>query len=250
MAQGTLGKLRAFNDFLGQTAITVLASATDLGGGVSLIGVNEGSVASVVDEPGGILAITTDIGDNDNHFLVSGPFKPSDGGCVMEARFKLPTDVLTTTVCVGAGFSETLDPATPVMPAEYATATLTVNGTGGMAMALFDTDGTVIDFRGVIADKAAALAGTKCAGDALGATVTADRWYIVRVEISATGIATVYFGDANDNKSLARVAYNTAPLDPANLFYAFLGIENRSAAARILECDAFLAESWRNWSVA
>lgn len=247
MAQGTLGKLRAFNDFLEQYSFTVGATANALGGGVSLIGVNEGSIASTIDEPGGVVAITTDTGDNDNQFLVSGPFKPCDGGCVMETRFKV-ADVTATNICVGAGFSETMVEATPVMPAEYATTTLTVNGTGGMAMVLLDSDGTAIDFRPVIADAGAVLAGTNCGGTALSATVAADDWYIVRVEVSTDGYASVYFGDAKDNTNLVLVARNTAPLDDDVCYFAFLGIENRAGGAEVLEVDYFLAEGWRDWS--
>jgi hypothetical protein len=249
MPQGTYGKLKAFSHFLDQYSTVLLTGATPLGGGVSIIGVEEGSIASTLDEPGGLLAITTDTADNDNQFLVAGPFKPQDGGMVMEARFKL--SVVTTTTCaVFCGFSETLSQATPVMPAEYATATLAINGTGGMAGVVFDTDGTVIDFRSVIADAGAVLAGTKCAGDALGATVTADRFYIVRVEVSNDGYAKVYFGDADDNKKLMLVAQNTVPLDDDVCYFACLGIENRTGAARAFEVDMFGGESWVDWSVA
>jgi hypothetical protein len=249
MAQGSYGKIKAFNDFTSDYGgITVNATATDLGGGVALTGVNEGSVASTVDEPGGILAITTDTGDDDNQFLVAGPFKPQDGGCFMEARFKMPTNVLTTTLCVAAGFSETMVEATPVIPAEYATATLTINGSGGMAMMLFDTDGTTIDWRSVIADAGAALAGTHCAGTAAGATITADAFYIVRVEISPDGMAQVLFGDASSADELTVVAENTAALDNDVPYFAFVGIENRSGAARVLEVDYFDAEGWRDWA--
>jgi hypothetical protein len=248
MAQGSFGKLKAFNDFLDQYSTVVLTGATPLGGGVALIGVNEGSIASTVDEPGGVLAITTDTADNDNHFLVAGPFKPQDGGCIMETRFKITTNVLTTTLAIGAGFSETLDPATPVMPAEFSTATLTVNGTGSMAMMLFDTDGTVIDWRSVIADAGAVVAGTACDGSVASATIAADRWYIVRVKISPDGIAEISFGDNDSTKEMKVLAKNTAVLDKDECYYAFLGIENRSGNARVMEVDYFGAEGWRDWS--
>jgi hypothetical protein len=249
MAQGTIGKIRAFNDFTAFDATTVNATSMQLGGGVGLIGVNEGSIASTIDEPGGILAITTDTADDDNHFLVAGPFRPCDGGMYMEARFKL-ADVGAADACVAVGFSETMVEATPVVPAEYATTTLTVNGTGGMALLLFDSDGTALDWRPVIADAGAVLAGTNCDGTALGATITADRWYVARVEITPDGYASVYFGDATDAADLKRVAYNTAALDNDVCYTAFLAIENRAGGAEVLEVDYFLAEGYRDWSVA
>lgn len=247
MPQGSCAKLRACNHFLEEYNTVVLTTGTALGQGVGLIGVNEGSIASTVDEPGGILAITTDTGDNDNHFLISGPFKPADGGMVMECRFKMPADVLTTTLCVSAGFSETMSRTTPVMPAEFDTATLTINGTGGMACVVFDTDGTVIDFRAVVADAGALLAGIDTNGTRLNMTITADKWYIVRVEVGPDGKARIYMGDADDSKSMKLVEQATAALPTTEVYTAFLGIENRSGAARILEVDYFMAESWVDW---
>lgn len=249
MAQGTIGKIRAFNDFTAFDATVVNATSMQLGGGVGLIGVNEGSIVSTIDEPGGVLKITTDTADNDNHFLVAGPFKPIDGGMAMEARFKL-ADTGAADCCVAVGFSETMVEATPVVPAEYAATTLTINGTGGMALALFDSDGTTIDWRTVIADAGSVLAGTKCDGSALGATIADDRWYVVRVEINAEGYAEIFFGDATDAAKLERVAYSTAPLDDDVVYTAFLAIENRAAAAEVLEVDYFLAEGNRDWAVA
>ena len=249
MAQGTIGRLRAFNDFLAFDATAVNATSMQLGGGVGLIGVEEGSVVSTIDEPGGVIKITTDTADNNNHFLVSGPFQPDDGGMYMECRFKL-ADTGAADCAVSAGFSETMNEGTPALPAEYATTTLTLNGTGGMAVLLFDSDGTAVDWRPVIADAGAVLAGTNCGGTALGATITDDRWYIVRVEITPDGMATIYFGDADDAAKLELVSSNTVALDIDVPYTAFLAIENRAAAAEVLEVDYFLAEGSRDWSVA
>jgi len=123
MAQGSRGKIQVYNDFTAAGGITTGvpdALYNNLGGGVGLIGVNEGVLALTIDEPGGVLSITTDTADNDNHALVAGAFRPSDGGMWMEVRMKMAS-VAATKQAHFIGFSETLSHATPVMPAETAT---------------------------------------------------------------------------------------------------------------------------------
>ena len=76
---GFTNEIRAYNDFTAipphTAADTVpLANGSLLGGGWSLHGVNEGLVVATVDEPGGVINITTDTGDNDNFaYLAAGP---------------------------------------------------------------------------------------------------------------------------------------------------------------------------------
>ena len=256
MSQGSFGELKVFEDFLhfeDNIAATGVATAIVFGSGyvsvgeLGLVSVNEGSLAWTIDEPGGILALTSDTGDDDNCVLLCGPFFPRDGGMQMEVRFKL--DNVTTLSSVFAGFSETMAFNTPVMPAEFATATMTINGTGGMAGLQFDIDGTTDDFRAVVADAGAMLAGIGAQGTRANATLTADAWYIVRVEIYPNGLAQVLFGDANDAESgLSVVATSTAVM-PSERMYAVLMVENRTGAANVLEVDYFYARGWRDWRV-
>ena len=256
MPQGSFGEIKVFEDFLhfeDNIAATGVATGIVFGTGyvsvgeLGLVSVNEGSLAWTIDEPGGILAITTDTGDDDNAALLAGPFARSDGGMQMECRFKI--DNVTTESAIFAGFTETLAFDTPVMPAEFATATMTYNGTGAMAGIQFDIDGTTDDFRAVVADAAATVAGVAAAGVRANATLTVDAWYIVRVEIYPDGRAQVLFGDANDNKTgLAVVATSTGAL-PNERMYAVLMVENRTGAANVLEVDYFYARGWRDWRV-
>src|SRR3990167_2264743 len=262
MGQGTFGRIRFENDFtappLTAADLVPLAAANNLGGGISLIGVNEGSITLTVDEPGGIIDITTDVGDNDNQALVAGTFKPADGGFWMECRFKIPDSVATTRAAVFVGFSETLALDTPVMPAETATTTTTYNGTGGMAGFVFDSDASTIAWRFVAGDGGAALAtinkegpgGT--VGGAIGitaaATITADKWYVARVEVNQDGYARGYFGDIDTDEEQRFVGRNTAALGTTDMFHAVALIENRSGANERLEVDYFGGEAWRDWT--
>lgn len=260
MAQGSRGKVHVFNDFTGGAGTSAagvpLAADNVMGGGVGLIGVNEGVLALTVDEDGGILAITTDTADNDNQALYAGTFKPASGGMWMEARLKVVDSVASARAAVFVGFSETLALDTPVMPAETATVTTTYNGTGGMAGFVLDSDATTIAWRFVAGDAGVALATVdhlNAAGGAIGITantetLTADRWYLFRVEITPAGIARGYFGDIGSGSQMKFVGKNTTALGTTDCFHAVALIENRSGANEILEVDYFEAEGYRDWA--
>jgi hypothetical protein len=240
MGIGSFGRVRVFEDFLGSNTATAMGTTALAIGNIAYVSVNEGTFAPTVDEPGGILAITTDTADNDNCALYAGPFKPADGGVVMEARFKT-ADI--TTVAIFCGFSETLDATTPVMPAEYDTTTLTINGSGGVAGLLWDPDGTANDWRvacgdaGANATDLATTGGTLSKNDAVN-----DEWDVVRVEIDVNGDAKVW----HDGVLIDDVA---ACVTAGDIQHACLVFENRSDAATTSEVDYFYAEGGRDWTV-
>lgn len=226
---------------------TNLVSGDTWGEGIGFASVNEGSFASTIDEPNGVLAITTDTGDNDNAVLIGARCQPSLGPCWAEARFKYSN----VDCAVFFGFTETLALDTPVMPAEFATATMTYNGTGGMLGFNYDVDGTTDDFRAVMGDGGAAVASSEN-GTRANATLTADRWFIARVELDPDGSGACYLADVGhvDGASVPQmrlIKRFTAGLTNTDLFYPVLMIENRSANARVLEVDYFYGASGRDW---
>ena len=252
MPQGSYGKIRVWDDFVGPDNDLSWGSGTVKVGNFGFVSVNEGSFEWTIDEPGGIVAITTDTGDNDNAALIAGTFKPSNGGVQLEARFK----VASLTSAIYVGFTETLALATPVMPAEFATATMTYNGSGGMVGFQYDVDGTTDDFRAVGGD-AGASAGTTRAADTVtngiraNETITADEWYIARVEVHPDGNATLWMGHKGGlGGDLQLVAeYITAPITNSDLFYGVLMVENREGSAVVLEVDYMNVEGFRDWAV-
>lgn len=269
MAIGSFGRICFGSDFLGITNETIVPTAAQglmLPGQICLSGANEGSYISVDDEPGGILQLTTDTGDNDTQVLFSGPFKPADGGMWMEARFKMPTSVASERGSWFVGFCETLSAATPVLPATRATATTTYTA-GGTLGVLLDTESTLIEFFAVAGDNSAAIATvdakgnvgaangvqlTGSAGIPGGTIATADRWYLVRVEIDPSGLGRVYFGDYDGGASLTKplqlVLRNTTAFTPSDLFFAFMGVQNTTTANEELEVDYMFGEGGRDWS--
>jgi len=251
MPRGNFGEIRAFNDFTGTyETVTWDAATVELGGGWGLYSVNEGTIQDVKDEEGGIIQLLTDTGDNDNAALVAGPFKPSNGGCVMEARFKVADDL---NVAIFAGFMETLSVATPVMAAEYATLTMSINGSGGVAGLQYDLDGTNPDVFRAASGDGGAVTGTNKNGTAItattttssGQTVTADKFVVARVEISPSGRIDYLLAA---DKELTLVESITGAITASDLFYAVLMLENREAAAKEFEVDYVYARGFRDWT--
>jgi hypothetical protein len=248
MPQGSFGEIRAFTDFLSSMEDVTWASNADLdlGGGWSMVSVNEGTIQQIVDETGGVIEFLTDTGDNDNVALFAGPFKPSDGGVVMECRFKVADDL---NFAAFAGFAETLDKDTPVMPAEYASSAMTYNG-GGTVGLQYDLDGSTDDFRAASGDGSTfsgTINGSAVTADSTRAnqTITADEWYVCRIEIGPSGRCDYWI--AHDSE-LELVASITGAITTSDLFYAVLMCENRASAAHNFQVDYVYARGFRDWS--
>lgn len=245
MPQSQFGTIEVFEDFVGFDPDKTWAAGQFNVGNVFVTSVNEGSIENTVDEPGGIIAFTSDTGDDDNVAIFAGPFKAADGPLVMEARFKYSN----VDCAIFVGWTETLSVTTPVMPAEFATATMTYNGTGSIAGFNYDVDGTTDDFRAVFADAGAALTGNGAAanGTRANATLTADNWFIARVEVDPNGAARAYFGDQT-SAPMKLIASCTGGLSTSTVFFPCLMLENRSGNARVLEVDYFYAKGYRDWT--
>jgi len=244
VTQGSFGELKAWSDFLGPDNDLTWGAGTVHIDGWGSVSVNEGTYEWTVDEGNGIIAFTTDTGDNDNVALMAGAFTPSvNGPLACEFRFKFNSATLGA---VFAGFTETLALDTPVMPAEFATATMTYNGTGQMIGAQWDSDGTTGDFRAVFGDAGAVLSGADANGTRATETITADEWYIVRVELDISGRGDVYVGHKGRGLDLIKSVTGNPTTNP---LYAVLMFENRSAAARVFEVDYAYARGFRDWEV-
>lgn len=249
---GSKGRIPFYSDFNGSYASVVwgatqLVSGDTFGTGIGFTSVNEGSFASVVDEPGGILSVTTDTADNDNSCFISGPYRPADGVMFVEARFKYAA----TDNAFFVGFSETMALDTPVMPAEFATATMTYNGTGGMVGWQFDEDGTTDDWRAVMGDGGAAVSGSGNGTRAM-STPTTDSWVICRVVMYEDTSAECWIGevghaDSNSIPTLRLVKKFDAGLTATDNFYAVVMQENRAAGANVWEIDYIDGEAGRDW---
>lgn len=245
--QGSVGQLEVFSDFLGPDNDLTWGTGTVHVDGFGFVSVNEGSFEWTVDEPGGILAVTTDTGDNDNAALMAGTFQPADGAIAIEARFKINGVGHAAYV----GFTETLALGTPVMPAEFSSTTMTYNGSGGMVGLQWDADGSTDDWRAIAGDGGSASSAADSNGTAASAAVTADSWQLARVEIDQDGKGRCYVGNANVNfngKYKLVKEFTSAVITPGDNFYGVLMVENRSGAAQVLEVDYIKVTGSRDWS--
>lgn len=256
MAQGSYGRLVIHEDFLfgpvatGANDYYTHETGTIKIGRVTFAGVNEGSFTFTTDEPGGILAITTDTADDDNNVLFAGPFRPADGAIIFETRFKFNSATLGK---VWAGFSETMNACTPVIPSSLQCTTMTVTGCGGMAGIYWDSGATVSDFRAMAGDGGAVSANSDTIGTRSNQTIAADEFYVVRVEIGTDGSAEFRIGHDNCQWEQVTPSSSTtgricSAVTPSDNFFAVLLFQNSSCAARIFEVDYFHAEGNRDWT--
>ncbi len=236
--QGSFGRVRVFEDFLGSNVNEdPVVTFNNLSGSLGTIAVATATAVNVVDEPGGIISITTGVTDDNNAAIYAGVFKPVDGGCVMEARFKRPSSVLLNAVF--CGFATTLAVTTPVMPAEFNGTTLDFASVGGVVGMVDDPDATTDDWRAAIGNDNVTTSdanGTR----AYEASVL-DEWDVVRVEIGADGDAYCYL----NGKLIKKQADAITTTD---VFHAVLMIEDRVGSGSTIECDYFYAEGGRDWT--
>ena len=240
--QGQKNTIYFGSDFGGHPPDVWPTTGTLVGENLGFASVNEGSIANTVDESGGVWAVTTDTGDNDNAVFFSGTYRPLDGRMTLECRIK--TDAITTSAMF-VGFSETLALDTPVMPGEYDTTTLTYNGTGGMVGLLWDPDGTANDWRTVFGNGGAIVSGATTGGVVSSSVVGGrdavnDVYDIVRVELGNDGTGTVL----HNGVVIEEV---TAAVTPGDMFHAVVMIENRDGSANVFEVDYITGFAGRNW---
>ena len=241
MPQGSRGRIIIDQDFTGGHGdVTWGTGEVDLGGGLGLVSVNEGTINTVADEANGVVQFLTDTGDNDNVALYGGQFSIDNGGAVIEARFKVADDLGVSIFC---GFSETLALDTPVVPAEFSVTTMTYNGTGGMVGAQYDSAGTTDGWRAVMGDGGAAISDSSNGILSTAAAPAADTYQLVRVELfsSGGGLVTV------DEKVIKKFDTGTL-LTTTDNFYGVLIVENRTAAAREVEVDYVYINGNRDWT--
>lgn len=251
MPQSGKGRISNFNDFNGSFEdLTWASTSVDLGEGWWFVSVNQGTLQKVTDEPGGVIQFLTAASDNDNVVLLSGPYRPLDGGCWMEARFKVADDMGNTQLYVG--FVEEMNQATPVIPAEFSGTAMTYNqtSTNSGAGMQYDSGGTTDDFRAVAFQGTVAASNADANGTRSNQTITADEYYIVRVEIDADGTARMYIAHDGDGKDgLFLVKSVETAITPGDLFFATLICQTATGAALELEVDYVDANGQRDWSV-
>lgn len=243
MPQGR-GRISAGSDFVGANG-----SAAVLGPDIQAFGVGTETYTTTVDESGGVIAFATGASDDDNAVMRMGPFSPHDGRMRLTARFKYSN----VDCAIFVGFTEVLDATTPVMPLEFATATMTHVAASGIVGLSYDVDGTTDDFRASMGDGGAAISDS-ANGTRANATLTADRWFEAEVILNVDGSAECWLGDSghvnsgNENKMrlIKRFSAGTL-LTSTDLFFAALMIEARSGSSRIMEVDYFYAEAGRDW---
>lgn len=245
MGIGTKSRIKVFEDFMGFTS-TTQGDARSPQAKVQYGSVNGGSFAHITDEPGGVLTMTTDTDGGDNVVIYSGPFKPSDGGVVMETRLKISD---ATYGYYYVGFQETLAYDTPVVAATADTAATLTHGATGCHAGFFYT-GTAtadtMDWVVIAGDGAVAASNSTANGTATG-RIPADSVYeVFRVEIDTHGNADFWVGG---ERGLEHIKHIEDAVTATDQQYALaMAAAPDTQAAIVAYVDYFLAEGNVDWT--
>lgn len=285
MSQGSRSDIVAYQDFLhlidpgAEVVIADAASNYDFSPFTITAAGGEMGMTSVIDEPGGVVAIQTTGGDNEGP-VFSGPvFSLADGPLAFEARFKVD-DISLSYIWVG--FQETLDLDdydTSGVAAEFSGTALTTANQGQVVGVYFDADATVDGFRMILSNDGVEPAsivtvaaanvqngntvdtGGMLALNSNGPAVTTldDSWIIIRVEVDQDGAVRGYVGNEGNDvpgtgpKLIAEFGRGPGPFANVRLTQSMLTpilyFEERSGVARIVEVDYLLATGQRDWAV-
>ena len=264
--QGSRGRIDVFEDFHGIGAAFTISDATagtrynDL----CMVAVS-GDVAAdyTVDEPGGVISFSGAAGAADGVAIFGSPMIPGTcGTMVVEARAKVSAATDYRFFC---GFQQTVSLSETVNPYTLSGTTLTANAAGEVVGFYYDTQATTDDFRFMAGANSAAstsaaldyaLGGATTLGS-LGvrcnATLTADRWFIARVEIDTDGTARGYFGDetmANVNGLTHIATLRAGDLSTTATYYPILQLLEQSTGDPTHELDYFHFKGNRDWDDA
>src|SRR3990167_1281802 len=206
--QSQFGKIVTFEDFLGLPAAATVSDATagTRWNDVSLVAVSgDVDLTHTVDEGGGILAISGAAGAADGLAIICSPMRPDENGTlIVEARAKNSSATDFRFFC---GFQETVSLSETVNPYTLSGTTLTANAAGEVAGFYYDSAATTDDFRFMAGANSSASTGAALdyalggattlgsLGVRCNATLTADRWFIARVELDPDGTCRGFFGD-------------------------------------------------------
>ena len=269
--QSVFGKIKVFEDFNGIAAAATISDATagtrynDL----CLVAIS-GDVAMdhTVDESGGVVSFSGAGAAADGIAIVSSPLQPSTNGTIVfESRFKMGS---ATDLRVFMGWQETVSLSETVNPFTLSTTTLTANNGGQVVGFYADSGATTDDFRFMASsDGTASTTGAVTVGPAVknltgqstttlgalgvrsGVTLTADSWYISRVEIDPDGTARGYFGHTTmaNQRGLTLVATLAAGvIDRTALYLPHLHLAANSTGDPLAEVDYCGFTGNRDWA--
>ena len=262
--QSSDGKIRVFEDFMGVAAAATISDATagTRYNDITIIAVS-GDVAMdhTVDEGGGVASFSGAAGAADGVVITTSPMIPAGNGTmVVEARCKVSAATDYRFFC---GFQQTVSLSETVNPFTLSGTTLTANAAGEVVGFYYDTQATTDDFRFMAGSNSAAstaaaldyaLGGATTLGS-LGVrcnvTLTADRWFVARVELDADGTARGYFGDetmANVNGLTHIATLKAGDLSTTVAYFPIVQMLEQSTGDPTHEIDYFKALGNRDWA--
>ena len=249
MAQGTRGRVEVWEDFTSMPddgGLTIVDATGVAFNGLRLNAISGDVVMDTVVTLGGGMASFSGAGAAaDGINISSAPFIPADGHMWMECRFKYAA---WADAQVFVGFQETLDRDEAVNPFTLSGTTLTDNSTGNTWGIYYDTTATTDDFRAAASAAGTILAASGTLGVRANATLTADKFVVVRVELNPAGGGEVYFGDTGSGELKLVDILPNGSLSTTAAYHPVAHLCAASTGDELMTVDYFGAGGGRSWT--
>ena len=250
MSQGTKGYVEVWEDFMSMQDDGGLTIVDATGVAFNNIRLNaiSGDVVfdQVVTAGAGLASFSGAAGAADGINISCAPFRPVDGQMWMECRFKYAA---WADAQLFVGFQETLDRDEAVNPFTLSGTTLTDNNTGNTWGAYFDTGATTDDIRAAASQAGTIHSASGTLGVRANATLTADKFIIIRVELNPHGGGEVYVADtaATGGLKLVDVLPNGS-LSTTAVYYPVAHLAANSTGDELMSVDYFACGGGRTWT--
>lgn len=269
--QDEFGRIGTFEDFIRpfEDTDTTIVDADGLMFNDTLIVAISGDVTvnATVDEPNGVIAFSGAGGAGDGIVLLQSPMRPDRNGTIVTGG-RVKSANTTTDFRFFGGFASTADRDETVIPFSLSGTTLTANNAGEAVGFYFDTAATTDDIRFMassagVADTSATVAigdkvkGVNTAGATTlgslgiraGATITADKWFVYRIEMDTDGTVRGYFGEENMNVAgpVLVATLRSGTMTTTSMYFPFLAMIDVSTGDVLHEVDYFYSKGYRYW---
>ena len=247
--QGSVGRVRVFEDFMSMPDDGGLTIVDATGVAFNNLRLNAVSGDVVMDQVvtlgGGVASFSGAGAAADGISISTAPLIPADGPIVVETRFKYAA---WADAQLFVGLQETYDRDEPVNPFTLSGTTLTDNATGNTWGIYYDTAATTDDFRAAASAAGTILSASGTLGVRANATLTADAFVIVRVELNPAGGGEIYMDDGSGKGMRLIDVLPNGSLSTTAVYHPNVHLCAQSTGDELMSVDYVLVEGGRSWT--
>ena len=249
MGQGSRGRVEVWEDFmsmLDDSGVTIVDADGLRYNDIRLNAISgDVTMDTIVTLGGGMATFTGAGGAADGINIATSPFIPADGQMWMECRFKYAA---YADARVFVGFAETVDRDEAVNPFTLSGTTLTANNTGNTWGIYYDTGATTDDFRAAASSAGVIKSASGTLGVRANATLTADKFVVIRVTVDQSGGGEVWMADTGAGEMRLVDTIPAGTLSTTAVYHPMAHLAANSTGDELMTVDYFGAGGGRSWT--